>query len=210
MDILSVITELTNDVTKAGITLLVKGLFGEQIEELGNVSKRKLRNLGSAVEKIYERLKAKGIKIEEDVQDIDPEILQPILEGVYIGHKNELIREKWINLLESAILGNSIHPIYIETLKLLDGVDANVLEIISDYRQKANRLTNTELKIALQQRGIEVTEDMIIDSLFNLVARELCYANTLQGKPRHNDMNSENIYISNFGKKFMYIVSDEK
>ncbi|MBS9394392.1 MAG: DUF4393 domain-containing protein [Dolichospermum sp. LBC05a] len=214
MDILnSVITELTNDVTKAGITVFVKGFLGEEIEELGKFSNRKLKNFGDAVKKIYERWQANGRK-SENIQEVDPEILQPILEGVCIGHKNEKIREKWINLLESAILGISIHPVYIETLKLLDGIDGNILEIMSDksgFLERGNRLTNSELKTQLLQRGIDnISDDMIRDSLFNLVARELFYATTLQGKPTQNQMNAENIHISDFGKKFMYIVSDEK
>lgn len=209
MDILTVIQELVKDTTKTGVTLFVKEIFGEQIEDLANLSKRKLKNLGDALSKIYEKLKGKGVEIEEKVQEIDPEILQPILEGIYIGHKDEKIREKWVNLLESAILGNFIQPIYIETLKLLSGVDANVLEIICDYPKNSNRLNDYELKVALQQKGIDITEEMIKDSLFNLSARDLCDVNNLEGKPRYSDLVMDNIYLSNFGKKFLYVVSGE-
>ena len=129
-----------------------------------------------------------------------------------IGHKNEEMKEKWINLLQLAIQGFSIHPIYIETLKLLDGVDANILEIMSDksgFLERGNRLTNSELKTQLLQRGIDnISDDMIRDSLFNLVARELLYATTLEGKPTKSQMNTENLRISDFGINFMSIVGN--
>ncbi|MEH2285168.1 MAG: Abi-alpha family protein [Nostoc sp.] len=210
MDILAVITELTSDVSKAGVTLLVKGLLGEQIEELANVSKRGLRNLGSAVKTIYDKWQAKNINLEENVKEADPEILQPILKEVFIGYKSEILREKWINLLESVILGNSVHPRYIETLKLLDTIDANVLNIISEYRKVGNFLNIKSLKGSLQQGGLDVQDDMAIDSLFNLVEINLCYVNTLQGKPTRQDVESgNNVYISDFGKKFMRLVNGE-
>jgi hypothetical protein len=211
MDISSVIAELTNDATKAGVTLLIKGTFGEQIEDFGKLTNRKVRNLINAFKKIYEKINDKGIEIES-IEEVEPEILQPILEGVCIGHKNEEMKEKGINLLQLAIQGFSIHPIYIETLKLLDGVDANILEIMSDksgFLERGNRLTNSELKTQLLQRGIDnISDDMIRDSLFNLVARELLYATTLEGKPTKSQMNTENLRISDFGINFMSIVGN--
>jgi hypothetical protein len=49
---------------------------------------------------------------------------------------------------------------------------------------------------------------MIRDSLFNLVARELLYATTLEGKPTKSQMNTENLRISDFGINFMSIVGN--
>ncbi|MEH2277724.1 MAG: hypothetical protein V7K40_23770 [Nostoc sp.] len=112
--------------------------------------------------------------------------------------------------MESAILGHQIHPKYIEALRLLNSIDANVLEFMFDYRKRGNRLTNSEIVIGLQQRQIEnPTEEMVKESLYNLAERGLCDVNTLQGKPRYSDMNSENIYISHFGKKFLDIVTEK-
>ncbi|MEH2313558.1 MAG: Abi-alpha family protein [Nostoc sp.] len=210
MEITSIITEILSGADKAAITILVKALFEKEIITIGNFTKKKGENLIDAVKRLIKKPTLKDIKpkeLIEKIEDVEPQTLQPILEGVLIGDKNEVIRQKWINLLESAILGHQIHPRYIEALRLLDGRDANVLEFMSDYRQRGNRLTNSEIVIGLQQRQIEnPTEEMVKDSLYNLVERGLCDVNTLQGKPRYSDMNSENIYISHFGNKFLDMV----
>ena len=78
-----------------------------------------------AVTILLEKPKLKDIQPEElidKIDDIEQETLQPILEGVLLGHKDEIIRQKWINLLESATLGYQIHPRYIDVLRLLDSV----------------------------------------------------------------------------------------
>lgn len=213
MDIIPIITEILGNADKAGITILVKALFEKEIIQLGNLTRKKAANLVETLKIILNKPKIKDIKFEElieTIEDIEQETLQPILENILIGHKNEVIRQKWINLLESAILGYSIHPRYIETLRLLDGIDANVLEFMFDFRKRGNRLKNSEIEIALQQRKIEnPTEEMVKDSLSNLVERGLCDVNNLQGKPRYSDMDSENIYISRFGEKFLFMVGEK-
>ncbi|MBN3898428.1 MAG: DUF4393 domain-containing protein [Nostoc sp. NOS(2021)] len=213
MDITSIITEILSDADKAAITILVKALFEKEIITIGNFTKKKRDNLIDAVKRLIKKPTLKDIKPEElidKIEDIEPQTLQPILEGVLIGDQNEVIRQKWINLLESAILGHQIHPRYIETLRLLNGIDANVLEFMYDSRKRGNRLTNSEIVIALQQRKIEnVTEEMVKDSLYNLAEIGLCDVNNLQGKPRYSDMDSQNIYISHFGGKFLYMVGEK-
>lgn len=213
MDIIPIITEILGNVDKAGITILVKALFEKEIIQIGNLTRKKAANLVETLKIILNKPNIKDIKAEElieKIEDIEDETLEPILENILIGNKNEVIRQKWINLLESAILGYSIHPRYIETLRLLDGIDANVLEFMFDFRKRGNRLNNSEIKIALQQRKIEnPTEEMVKDSLSNLVERGLCDVNNLQGKPRYSDMDSENIYISRFGEKFLFMVGEK-
>ncbi|MBH8565256.1 DUF4393 domain-containing protein [Nostoc sp. CENA67] len=213
MDIASIVTELLSNVEKASVGILIKELFEKEIIEAGNFTKKKFFTFVEAVRTIYSKPKIKDIKPEEliaKIEDIKQETLQPILDNIFIGHEDEVIRQKWINLLESAILGYPIHPRYIDALRLLDGIDANVLEFMYEFRQRRNRLNNYEIKTELQKRKIEnVTEEMVKDSLSNLVERGLCDVNTLQGKPRYSDMNSENIYISEFGRKFLYIVGEK-
>lgn len=213
MDIIPIITEILGNADKAGITILVKALFEKEIIQIGNLTRKKAANLVETLKIILNKPNIKDIKSEElieTIEDIEQETLQPILENILIGHKNEVIRQKWINLLESAILGYSIHPRYIETLRLLDGIDANILEFMFDFRKRGNRLKNSEIEIALQQRKIEnPTEEMVKDSLSNLVERGLCDVNNLQGKPRYSDMDSENIYISRFGEKFLFMVGEK-
>ncbi|MEH2407571.1 Abi-alpha family protein [Nostoc sp.] len=213
MDIIPIITEILGNADKAGITILVKALFEKEIIQIGNWTRKKAANLVETLKIILNKPNIKDINFEElieKIEDIEQETLQPILENILIGHKNEVIRQKWINLLESAILGYSIHPRYIETLRLLDGIDANILEFMFDFRKRGNRLKNSEIEIALEQRKIEnPTEEMVKDSLSNLVERGLCDVNNLQGKPRYSDMDSENIYISRFGEKFLFMVGEK-
>ncbi|MBH8578044.1 DUF4393 domain-containing protein [Nostocaceae cyanobacterium CENA369] len=213
MDITPIITEILGNADKAGIGILIKALFEKEIIQISNLTRKKAAHLVETLKIILNKPNIKDIKPEkliEKIEDIEDETLQPILENILIGNKNEVIRQQWINLLESAILGYSIHPIYIETLRLLDGIDANVLKFISDFRKEGNRLRNSEIEVALQQRKIEnPTEEMVRDSLSNLVERGLCDVNNLQGKPRYSDMNSENIYISQFGKKFLFMVGEK-
>ncbi|MEH2377694.1 MAG: hypothetical protein V7K27_02145 [Nostoc sp.] len=213
MDIIPIITEILGNADKAGITILIKALFEKEIIQIGNLTRKKAANLVETLKIILNKPNIKDINSEElieTIEDIEQETLQPILENILIGHKNEIIRQKWINLLESAILGYSIHPRYIETLRLLDGIDANILEFMFDFRKGGNRLKNSEIVIALEQRKIEnPTEEMVKDSLSNLVERGLCDVNNLQGKPRYSDMDSENIYISRFGEKFLFMVGEK-
>jgi hypothetical protein len=212
MDLIPLINESLSDGYKAVIGIVLKALAEKEINQFVNFTKRQGDNLVEALKIIAEKPKIQNMKNEElveKIEAIEQEIFQPILEDILIGHKDEIIRQKWINLLESAILGSSIHPRYIETLRLLDGIDANVLEIIDNIR-RTNRLSNSVIQVGLLQRQIEnPTEEMVKDSLLNLVERGLCDVNTLQGKPRYSDMDGQNIYISHFGRKFLDMVGEK-
>lgn len=50
---------------------------------------------------------------------------------------------------------------------------------------------------------------MVKESLYNLTELGLCDVSTLQGKARYSDMDSQNIFISHFGGKFLHLVGEK-
>ncbi|MEH1896785.1 MAG: DUF2806 domain-containing protein [Nostoc sp.] len=194
---------------ESGIKEIIKTLFGPAAKEFGSALGDIVKNWRE--ENVYKILQKAQKRMEEKQisgNDVDKKFLLKWTEEASF-ESNESMQEKWANLLISALAGVSIHPKYVETLRLLDVTDANVLEIIRDYRKTNNRITNDEVIIKLKQKGIDVPDEILRDSLSNLVTRDLCDVTTLQGKPTYNEMNVENIRISHFGNKFLNIVNGE-
>ncbi|BAY11024.1 Abi-alpha family protein [Calothrix sp. NIES-2098] len=199
---------------ESGIKGLMKLLVAPAATELGllladHVKSWRNTNTERTLQKAQQKLREKEITAELIEQAPSQKFIAGWVEAASL-EDDESMQEKWANLLVAAVSGISIHPKYIETLKLLDPVDANLLEIIRDYRKNCNRLTNGGAITSLTQRGINIEDDAVLrDHLYNLVARDLCDANNLQGKPRYSQMIAENIYISEFGTKFLAIVNGE-
>lgn len=194
---------------ESGIKELIKTLFGPAAKEFGSglgdiVKIWREENAYKILQKVQKRMEEKQIS----GSNVDKKFLLKWTEEASL-ESNESMQEKWANLLISALAGISIHPKYVETLRLLDVTDANVLEIIRDYRKTNNRITNDGVITKLKQKGIDVPDEILRDSLSNLVTRDLCDVTTLQGKPTYNEMNVENIRISHFGNKFLNIVNGE-
>lgn len=136
------------------------------------------------------------IKIEEKQIQINPNAINRKLLCQWVegagSEDDENIQEKWANLLVSVIKLGSIHPRYLETLRLLHTVDANILDLIV-INQNKNHINKPSLQTELQQRGINITEDEIDDSISNIRRLDLCMDN--------------GFFLTDFGKKFMYMVS---
>lgn len=194
---------------ESGIKELMITLFGPAAKEfgsgLGDIAKSwREENANKILQKAQKRMEEKQIS----GNDVDKKFLLKWIEEASF-ESNESMQKKWANLLISAFSGVSIHPKYVETLRLLDVTDANVLEIIRYYDKTNNRITNDEVITKLKQKGINVPDEILRDSLSNLVTRDLCDLSNLQGKRTYNEMNVENIRISHFGNKFLNIVNGE-
>ncbi|MDZ8223835.1 Abi-alpha family protein [Nostoc sp. ChiVER01] len=194
---------------ESGIKELMKTLFGPAAKELGStlgdiVKSWREENVYRALQKAQKRMEEKKIS----GSNVDKKFLLKWTEEASF-ESNESMQEKWANLLMSSLAGISIHPKYVETLRLLDVTDANVLEIIRNERRNNNKITNDEIITQLKQKGIDVTDEILRDTLSNLVTRDLCDVSNLQGKPTYNEMNVENVRISYFGNKFLNIVNGE-
>ena len=182
----------------SGIKDALRLLFKPAATELGLyfqdfVKEWREKNTLRILQKVDIKIQEKQIQINPNT--INKKLLCQWVEGAAL-EDNENIQEKWANLLVSVIKLGSIHPRYVETLRLLDTVDANILDLIVINNQNQNFIDKPSLQTGLQQRGINITEDEIDESISNLKRLDLCMENSFNG-----------FVLTGFGKKFMYMVS---
>ncbi len=137
------------------LTLLVKGdiykflttVFGMTAEETGKALKTGIRNFNAkktaeTFAAVYKQLEEAGI----EPRRVAPKILYPILDGVSL-EEDDYLKEKWANLLTSAIAEGQIHPSYASILSDLSSLDAKVLQAIGNEEKNSSRYSANEHSI---------------------------------------------------------------
>lgn len=155
---------------------------------------------------IYQILESKGFNTP---QAISEKILFSAIESISEDENIEVekdLRDKWINLLSSEIIGNSVHSSFVETLKQLDSIDSKILNMVWDDRNKTkfpDKFKGFSLKYLTRwlnnKYDLALNNEQIMDSVDILESLGLCYTLTTEKGTQIN--------FKRKGIKFMEIVS---
>jgi hypothetical protein len=169
MSDLEVLASATGEVAKTAGKMIdaVEGskaffakVIGEPVETLSGILTDKLKVVR------YRRF----LELTDEVNAIHREreisatvALDPILGLEIISEAtltdDSLLKKKWANLLANAMDPNSITRNYVQTLKALTPIDANVLQVVFDLERQ------TEL--AIGHLGFAQNLDTVVDALIN-------------------------------------------
>lgn len=123
---------------------------------------------------IIKKAKEKIEKNNLTKQQVPLKILSPILENSSL-EEEEIIQDKWSNLLANAITGqNDINPNYIEILKELSSLEVAILDKLfdatsqeADYKKRKSMQFNKEKIIEIFKISDEKS-DLVIENLYRL------------------------------------------
>lgn len=125
------INEIPNELKIKSISFLGE-LIGQPLRELGNIVFDNIRYL-RVKNQVRLLLKAKEYFVSNGLkpQKVPTQILVPLLEQGSL-EENEILSEKWTALLVNAskLNGNSIRPSYIDILKQLTPLEAQILDYL--------------------------------------------------------------------------------
>jgi hypothetical protein len=200
-----------------GLGLLVKGdaykflltITGKTGEEASEWLKNEIRCFNAqrtahAIAKCYKTLKDSGIEAKE----VPQKLLVPILENISIEDE-EILQEMWINLLTSAISGNN-NKRYVEKLKLLDSLDANILEVLYEWRlvNSEQYLTGIGIGQLLIRKNYHTENNKIEESIAHLIDTGFCQkGNLIAGIIKEINMQEEALDLTITGLNFMKAVN---
>lgn len=123
---------------------------------------------------IIKKAKEKIEKSDLTKQQVPLKILSPILENSSL-EEEEIIQDKWSNLLANAITGqNNINPNYTEILKELSSLEVAILDKLfdatsqeADYKKRKSMQFSKEKIIEIFKISDEKS-DLVIENLYRL------------------------------------------
>lgn len=198
-----------------GLGIVVKGeaykfvstVFGKSADLVAETIENEVKCFNAqrtaiAIAKSYEILKAKGLK----PQEVQQKLLIPLLENISV-EDDEVLQEMWKNLLVSAISGNKSKK-YIEILKLLDGLEANVLNILFDWKKHNQEyLSIIGINQLLAYKSFVVNNEEVQESIIYLIDIGLCQRGNLVAGIVENIPTNEAIGLTITGHNFMKAVT---